>query len=67
MSRLLIFKNVKVIQNALLSNKIECYNKEVQRSPSYSAKGYSLLKILKMHKARPLDCGREQRINFLSS
>jgi len=31
-------KNIKVIQNAILSNKIECYNKEVQRSPSCSAK-----------------------------
>ena len=29
---------MKVIQNALFSNKIECYNKEVQRSPSCSMK-----------------------------
>jgi len=43
-----------VIQNALLYNKIECYSKGVQRSPSYSAKG-SLLETLKIHKIRPLD------------
>ena len=30
---------MKVIQDALLYNKIECYNKGVQRSPSLSAKG----------------------------
>ena len=30
---------MKVIQDALLYNKIECYNKGVQRSPSLSTKG----------------------------
>jgi len=29
----------EVIQGTLLYNKIECYNKEVQRSPFCSAKG----------------------------
>ena len=29
---------MKVIQDALLYNKIECYNKGVQRSPSLSVK-----------------------------
>jgi len=38
-SLLLIFKHMKVIQDALLYNKTECYNKEVQRSPSLSVKG----------------------------
>jgi len=32
---------MKVIQNALLYNKIECYNRRVQRSPSCSVKGYT--------------------------
>jgi len=32
-SLLLIFKHRKVIQDTLLYNKIECYNKGVQRSP----------------------------------
>ena len=32
-------QHMKVIQDALLYNKIECYNKRVQRSPSLSAKG----------------------------
>ena len=40
-SLLFLFKHMKVIQDALLSNKIECYNKGVQRSPSLSAKGYT--------------------------
>jgi len=31
---LLLFKQMKVIQGALLYNKIECYNKGVQRSQS---------------------------------
>ena len=35
---------MKVIQNALLYNKIECYNKGVQRSPSLSQRLHSLLK-----------------------
>ena len=35
---------MKVIQNALLYNKIECYNKGVQRSPSHSERLHSLLK-----------------------
>ena len=30
---------MKVIQDALLYNKIECYNKGVQRSPSLSVEG----------------------------
>jgi len=30
---------MKVIHDALLYNKIECYNKGVQRSPSRSVKG----------------------------
>ena len=30
---------MKVIQDALLYNKIECYNKGVQKSPSLSVKG----------------------------
>jgi len=30
---------MKVIQDALLYNKIECYNKGVQKSPFLSAKG----------------------------
>ena len=30
---------MKVIQDALLYNKIECYYKGLQRSPSLSAKG----------------------------
>jgi len=34
-----MFKHMKVIQDALLYNKIGCYNKGVQRSPSLSAKG----------------------------
>ena len=38
-SLLFIFQHMKVIQNALLYNKIECYNKGVQRSPSLSVKG----------------------------
>ena len=37
-SLFLIFKHMKVIQDALLYNKIECYNKGVQRSPSFSEK-----------------------------
>ena len=36
---LFIFKYMKVIQDALLYNKIEYYNKGVQRSPSLSVKG----------------------------
>ena len=35
---------MKVIQDALLYNKIEYYNKGVQRSPSLSKRLYSLLK-----------------------
>ena len=30
---------MEVVQDALLYNKIECYNKGVQRSPSLSVKG----------------------------
>ena len=33
-----------MIQNALLYNKIECYNTGVQRSPSLSQRLHSLLK-----------------------
>jgi len=66
MSLLLISKNVKVIQNTLLSNKIECYNKAVQRRQFCSAKGCThSLKLLKIHKIYLLDCGQEQQINFL--
>jgi len=36
---------MKVIQIALLYNKIECYNTGVQRSPSLSQRLHSLLKV----------------------
>ena len=67
MSLLFMSRHMKVIQDALLYNKIECYNEGVQRSPSCSAKGYTLLEILKIHKSCPLDYGREKQISFLSS
>ena len=35
---------MKVIQSALLYNKIECYNKGAQRSPSLSVNDYTLLR-----------------------
>ena len=38
-SLLFISRHMKVIQDALLYNKIECYNKGVQRIPSLSVKG----------------------------
>jgi len=49
---------MKVIQNSLLYNKIECYNKGAQRLLLIE-RLQSLLKILKIHKVRPLDCGHE--------
>ena len=36
MSLVFMLRHMKVIQDALLYNKIECYNKGVQRSPSLS-------------------------------
>jgi len=39
MSLLFMSRHMKVIQDALLYNKIECYNKGVQRSPSLSVRG----------------------------
>ena len=39
---------MKVIQDALLYNKIEYYNKGVQRSPSLSKRLHSLLKVISL-------------------
>ena len=38
-SFLFMSRHIKMIQDTLLYNKIECYNKGVQRSPSRSVKG----------------------------
>jgi len=60
-SLLLIFKRMKVIQDALLYNKIECYNKRVQRSPSRPVKGCThSLKYL--HHSRSKMFGRKPKI-----
>ena len=41
-SLLLIFKHMKVIQNALLYNKIECYNTGVHKEVAFSQRLHSL-------------------------
>jgi len=59
-SLLLIFKHMKVIQDALLYNKIECYNKKVQRSPSCLAKGCNH-SLKHLHHSRSKMFGRTQK------
>ena len=58
---------MKVIQNALLYNKIDVTTKDTKKSLFLSERLYSLLEILKIYKVHLLDCGREQQINFLPS
>ena len=56
---------MKVIQNALLYNKIECYNKGVQRSPFLSKRLHSLLKTSTLLQIQDVWKSAEER--FLSS
>jgi len=60
-----MFKRMKVIQDALLYNKIECYNKVVQRSPSLSERLHSLLKTSTLLKIQDVWKSAEERSSSL--
>ena len=62
-SLLFIFKHMKVIQDALLYNKIECYNKEVQKkSLSLSKRLHLLLKAFTLLQIQDVWKSVEERL-----